>query len=118
MDAAGVVTLCNPAAGLLFSMPPEDVVGQPADTFIPGFAMLLRRFAAGGLREMVAGADGGLSARRRDAGIFPLRAVLSRVRAGEDEIFTAVLAEIPVLVADDEDDIDLIPLSPPSHPAR
>lgn len=118
MDAAGVVTLCNPAAGLLFSLPPEDVVGQPADTFIPGFAMLLRRFAAGGLREMVAGADGGLSGRPRGGGAIPLRVVLSRVRAGEEEIFTAVLAEIPVLVADDDDDFDVIPLSPPVHPAR
>jgi PAS domain S-box-containing protein len=117
-DAGGLVTLCNPAAGELLGLPAEDVVGRPADAFIPGFALLLRRFAAGREREMAAGIDGTLLAHRHGGGIVSVRAVLSRVRAGSDEIFTAVLEEIVTVAADGDDDIDWIPLGPPAHPAR
>jgi PAS domain-containing protein len=56
MTRTGIVSSWNPAAGLLYGYPAEEIVGHPADVLCPpevraGEAAVLRRITAGGRAE-------------------------------------------------------------------
>jgi two-component system sensor histidine kinase/response regulator len=105
IDAAGRVTLCNPAAGQIFRRDPAEVVGQDIARFLPDFTPGVRRgdFTAwleeegflargdtgshnGGLREM--------DATRPDGRLTHVDVGLSPVTVDGERSYTLVLRDL------------------------
>ena len=90
VDVRGMIRTANPAAGLLFGLPPEQLIGEPAARFVP---LLKAGHGAGGLASLPGparetGACNAMGER------FPVEVSISRVRRHREPLFTAFVRDI------------------------
>lgn len=92
------IQLFNQGAERVFGYEESEVLGQQLDVLIPehfrpGHREVVRRFGEGPDRARKMGERGEIVGRRKDGGLFPAEASISRATAGGSRLYTVVLRD-------------------------
>ena len=93
------ITLFNPAAERIFGYAAADVLGEPLDILLPESARAvhqvhLDRFRESNVQAKEMGQRGQIWGRRSTGELFPAEAAISKIRLGDETVFTAVLRDV------------------------
>jgi PAS domain S-box-containing protein len=96
------IVYCNAAAEKIFGFRAHEIMGQPVDRLLPErLAEIHRRqtseCSAAHETNPLLGKRSGFIARRRDGAEFPVKIGLTKVVVGEEEFYTAIVADLTEL---------------------
>jgi PAS domain S-box-containing protein len=99
VDSQQCITLFNQGAEKIFGYAANDILGKPLDLLIPVSAIEAHRqhvanFSNTQQHAKLMGERGEICGRRRDGEEFPAEASISKIKLGEETIFTVILRDI------------------------
>ena len=98
IDARGVITSWNPAAGRIFGYAADEVIGQRIETLMPEpyrseHAGYLTRYLRTGERRII-GIGREVTGLRKDGSAFPMELGVAEARVGDRRSFTGTVRDI------------------------
>ena len=99
VDEAQVIRMANPGAEAAFGYGVDEMVGQPLSMLLPEavrerHATHVREFGAGSDRARFMNSRLPVTGRRRDGSAFPAEITISRMRIGDEVLYTSVVRDI------------------------